>query len=272
MGFRASSAPRRGAFSFVPAIWRRFAQNWANLSVAKGLFGVGLVFSCPLLAADSVTMTEIRYEEKEPGQPDYLNRILIFGERLRMDYGRDDEDFILYDRLERTAWHVARESRRLMGIVASPLTVAWPKSWKLAQEQLASGPNTLTVVRVNEQLCVEFKSAPILKEETRLLRDFRRDLAGKQAATWISTPEALREPCFLVIDIREAGIEYRQGLPLAVRYWDGRSRVYQGHLFREAKPELFELPADYSRFMLGERQVRPSEKATGKQPSAPQRR
>lgn len=217
-------------------------------------------------------MTEIRYEEKEPGQPDYLNRILIFGERLRMDYGRDDEDFILYDRLERTAWHVARESRRLMGIVASPLTVTWPKSWKLAQEQLASGPNTLTVVRVNEQMCVEFKSAPILKEETRLLRDFRRDLAGNQASTWTSIPEALREPCFLAIDVREAGIEYRRGLPLAVRYWDGRSRVYQGHLFREVKPELFELPADFSRFMLGERQPRPPEKSTGKQPSAPQRR
>ena len=251
---------------------RWMGRSGAGVPVAMGLIGASLVFSGPLLAADSATMTEIRYEEKEPEQPVYLNRILVFGVRLRMDYGRDDEDFILYDRQENIAWHVSRDSRRLMGIVASPVKVSWPKSWKLAQEQLASGPNTLTSVRVNHQLCVEFKSAPILKEEARLLRDFRRALAGNHAASWASTPEELREPCVLAVDIREAGIEYRQGLPLAVRYWDGRSRVYQGHLIREAKPELFELPADYSRFMIGERQAKPAEKPTAKQPSAPQRK
>lgn len=213
-------------------------------------------------------MTEIRYEEKEPEQPAYLNRILIFGERLRMDYGRDDEDFILYDRRADTAWHVVREGRRLVGIIASPVRFSWPRTWKLTQEQFPSGANSLIQVRVNDQLCAEFKSAPMLKEEARLLRDFRRALAGNHATTWRVTPEELRHPCVLAMDIREAGIEYRQGLPLAVRYWDGRSRVYQSHQAREARPELFELPGDYSRFMIGERQG----KSTARQPAESQRR
>lgn len=217
-------------------------------------------------------MTEIRFEEKEPDQPVYLNRILIFEERLRMDYGRDEEDFILYDRRENITWHVQRGSRRQMGIVASPVKLSWPKSWLLARERLASGTNILTTVRVNGRMCVEFKSAPMLKKEARLLGDFRRSLAGNQAATWASTPEAMREPCVLAVDIQEAGIEFSQGLPLAVRYWDGRSRVYQSHLSREAKPELFELPANYSRIMIGKAQSEPDAKPTGKQPSASQRK
>ncbi len=260
----STPAPRRGAFSFagharVPGP----CSCWAGIATL-----LGLIWSCTLFAGDITTMTEIRYEEKESDQPVYRNRILIFGERLRMDYGQDDEDFILYDRRENIAWHVAREGRRLVGINASPVRYAWPKTWKLAQEQFASGANRLTRVHVNEHLCVEFKSAPILKEEARLLRDFRRALAGNQSSTWSATPEELRHPCNLAIDVKEAGIEYRQGLPLAIRYWDGRSRVYQSHQAREAKPELFELPADYRRFMLGERQG----KANARQPAPSQRK
>jgi hypothetical protein len=260
----STPAPRRGAFSF--ACHARVAGLSSFLAGIATL--LGLIWSCTLLAADVKTMIEIRYEEKEIEQPVYLNRILIFGERLRMDYGQDDEDFILYDRRENIAWHVAREGRRLVGINASPVKYSWPKTWKLAQEQFASGANKLTRVQVNEQLCVEFKTAPILKEEARLLRDFRRALAGNQSSTWSATPEELRHPCNLVIDVREAGIEYRQGLPLAIRYWDGRSRVYQNHVVREAKPELFDLPGGYSRFMIGERQ----EKANARQPAPSQRK
>lgn len=217
-------------------------------------------------------MTEIRFEENEPNQPVFLNRILIFEERLRMDYGRDEEDFILYDRRENITWHIQRGSRRLVGIVAAPARISWPKSWLLARESLASGPNILTTVRVNGRVCVEFKSAPLLKKEARLLGDFRRSLAGNQAATWASTPETMREPCVLAVDIQEAGIEFSQGLPLAVRYWDGRSRVYQSHLSLEAKPELFELPANYSRIMIGKTQPGPAAKPRSRQPSASQRK
>ncbi len=213
-------------------------------------------------------MSEIRYEEKEPDQPVYVSRILILGDRLRMDYGRDDEDYILYDRRENMTWHVSREGKRLMGIVSHPPKSAWPKSWKLTQEKVPSGPNELTQIRVDGKLCVEFKSAPILRAEASLLRDFRKALAGNQSVSWLATPEELRDPCNLAIDIKEAGVEYRQGLPIAVRYWDGRSRVYQSHRALAARPELFEIPGDYERFMVGE----PQAKARARQPSASQRK
>ena len=84
-----------------------------------------------------------------------------------------------------------------------------------------------------------------------LLADFRRMLAANQANAWQATPDDMRQPCSLALDVQAAGVEYSQGLPLAVRYWDGRSRVYQGHARLPARPELFELPAGYSRFVIG---------------------
>ncbi|MDP2430908.1 MAG: hypothetical protein Q8O33_02645 [Pseudomonadota bacterium] len=208
------------------------------------------------LSAVAADMTEIRYLDQEPDQTAYTSRILVLGERLRMDYGHDEEDFILYDRRAHMVWLVAHGERRLTGIPARPMktvakTAAWPQGWRLSQERQASGANALIQARLNDQLCVEFKSAPILKPEARLLRDFRRALAGNQADSWNSTPEELRQPCTLVVDVRQAGLEYQQGLPLAIRYWDGRSRVYQSHTTRTAQAALFELPTAYQRFVLG---------------------
>ena len=221
-----------------------------------------LLFALAMNAA-AADMTEIHYLDQEPEQPAYGSRILILGERLRMDYGRDDgnddgnnkEDFILFDRREGMVWLVGHGERRLTGIPALSMkkvakTAAWPKGWKFTQERLASEANTLVQVRLNGQLCVEFKSAPILMEESRLLRDFRRALAGNQAVAWNGTPGALRQPCSLLLDVSEAGLEYLQGLPLALRYWDGRTRTYQSHAIRTAQPALFELPSGYKRFVL----------------------
>lgn len=52
------------------------------------------------------------------------------------------------------------------------------------------------------------------------------------------------------MDVREAGIEYRQGLPLLIRHGDGRQRRYLGHGALPLRPDLFQLPDAYQRFLL----------------------
>lgn len=216
-----------------------------------------LLLLCALaMNATAAEMIEIRYLDQESDGSAYTSRILILGEKLRMDYGHDEEDFILFERAAGMVWLVARGERRLTGIPARPMArvaklAAWPRDWKLSQERQASGGNALFQARVNAQLCVEYKTAPILKTEARLLRDFRRALAANQAASWNGMPEELRQPCMLLLDVRQAGLEYQQGLPLAIRYWDGRGRVYQSHEKRPAQTGLFKLPEDYQRFVVG---------------------
>lgn len=215
-----------------------------------------LLLSALALNATAAEMTEIRYRDQEPDQTAYTSRILFLGEKMRMDYGQDDEDFILYDRSAGMVWLVAHGERRMTGIPARPMSrvaqlAAWPLGWKLEQTRQASDGNVLFQARLNDQLCVEYKTAPILKREARLLRDFRRALAGNQADAWNGMPESLRQPCTLLLDVRQAGLEYQMGLPLAIRYWDGRGRVYLSHETRPARPTLFALPGGYQQFMVG---------------------
>jgi hypothetical protein len=234
---------RLSRLSFGLSIFGLLASCWAWADSAT----VSLVMSQTL----SPLMTVIRYEDRDADQTVYLSRIFVLGGLMRMDYGRDDEGFILFDRAANTVWHVSPGDRRLTGIAARVVDDVWPKQWKLIQAVLPSEQGGVNQVRLNGVLCAEFKFAPLLKFEAGLLADFRRALAANQATAWQGTPDDLREPCLLAIDVREAGIEYRQGLPLAIRYWDGRSRVYQGHEKRLARPELFELPKDYLRFVIG---------------------
>ncbi len=214
-----------------------------------------LLLGALALHAAAAEMTEIRYRDQDADQTAYTSRILILGEKMRMDYGRDEEDYILFDRAAGMVWLVAHGEHRLTGIPAQPLArvaklAAWPQGWRLDQSRQASGGNVLFQARLNDQLCVEYKTAPILKKEARLLRDFRRALAANQAVAWNGMPESLRAPCMLLLDVRQAGLEYQQGLPLAIRYWDGRGRVYQSHEARPAQPALFALPDGYQRFTV----------------------
>lgn len=213
-------------------------------------------------------MTEIRYEEQEPTHPAMVNRILAWGDRLRLDYGEDEGDFVLYDGLAGITWHVSRQDRRLVGIVSTRAKYDWPKDWKMIQEKYPSGANVITRVHLNDRFCAEYKTAPMLLETARLMWALRQALAGNRARIWSQTPEDLRHPCALVVDVREAGIEYRDGMPLAVRYWDGRTRVYQGHESLPVRHELFALPEGYSRAWVGT----PQGKAKARQPLPLQRR
>ena len=254
MGFCGTKqAPPRGAFSWLPG---------GGLAILLLLGGAGIAL------AEEGRMSEVLYQEKEADQSTYQNRILILGSRLRMDFGSDAEDYILFDRKAGMAWHVARESRRMVGIASYAPQYAWPKAWALEVEHFPAGDGNLTQVRLNAKLCAEFKSSARFREEAALLRDFRRALAGNHSTTWTATPEAYRHPCELAMDVREAGIEYRDGLPLAVRYWDGRSRVFQGQKSLPARPELFELPADFERLVIAAPQLKPA----AKQPRSSQRK
>lgn len=230
-------------------------DRWTG-PVWRGLFLLGALLGVVDTSGAEAQMTELRYQDQDPDQATYISRILVQGDRLRMDYGQDEEDYILYDRRANAVWLIAHAERRVTeipgGEVRSDIrTKDWPEGWRLELERQAKGAETLFQLRVNGQLCVEYRTAPLLKEEAALLAQFRRALAANQSASWRATPEELRQPCSLALDVREAGIEYRDGLPLALRYWDGRAQVYQGHARLPARAGLFEVPQDYSHFVVG---------------------
>lgn len=193
------------------------------------------------------SMTEIIYQDTDPGEAPYLSRILAYGDKLRLDYGVDAEDFTLFDRKAGKVYVVGHDGQRITVISAGKSKIKLPKEWRV--EVADSAPQTRQL-SVNGKFCMEVRSAPLLPAESRLLADLRRVLANNQAKAWQTMPEELRDPCYLVMDGSRAGFEFEQGLALSVRYADGRSRVYRSHKTRDVQPELFELPANYKRFNL----------------------
>ena len=197
------------------------------------------------------TMTEILFEDIEPGEAPYPSRVLIAGDKVRLDYGQDADDFTLYDRRAKRLYVVGHLAKRITEIPAARAELKLPAGWRLDVDKQAVGAEQRVQVKLNDKLCLEIRALPtLLPEAGRLLGDLRRALAGNQATAWQATPEELRDPCFLALDVARAGIEYDFGLPLSLRYGDGRSRSYRSHAVREASAGLFELPAKYQRFKL----------------------
>lgn len=195
-------------------------------------------------------MSEIFYRDVEADGTAYNSRIMVYAERLRMDSGRDDDDYILYDRPADTVYAVSVQGRSVTVIQAGQAVYDWPETWRLEMAESNQGANRRTEVRLNGAFCAEFKNADLLPEASRVLAAFPRVLAASQAAAWQTTPPELRDPCFLAIDVREAGIPYRHGLLLAARYADGRSRTYQHHGRRPASDALFRVPEDFRRYEI----------------------
>ena len=210
---------------------------------------LGLLFPAFALA-ETASMTEIRYEDAEPGQVPYLSRLLIQADRLRLDHGQDGNDYILFDASVRSLFQVSSESRRILEIPVIPVRYDWPQAWQLRVEAGGSKANKTLRVELDGRLCLDLRSTDLLREQMALLAAFQVALAGNQARTWQATPEDLRDPCVLAVEVREAGIEYRQGLPLLIRYGDGRQRRYLSHSEQPLRPELFRLPEGYERFAL----------------------
>lgn len=230
----------------------------------RSRLAAGLVlWACLAAGVRAERVTEILYDDREADGTAYVSRILVAGERLRMDYGRDEEDFILYDRPARAVYLVSHAARRVMEIPAGKARVKTPKGWRVKLDTQTSAGQHLTQARLNDKLCAEFKNADLLPEAARLLADFRQALAANQAAAWEATPEEMRDGCLWLMDVKEAGVEYRRGLLLALRQADGRSRVYRSHAQRDAPDGLFALPGDYARVRVGGEPARGGGKAGG---------
>ncbi|MEW5891872.1 MAG: hypothetical protein AB1697_01815 [Pseudomonadota bacterium] len=195
--------------------------------------------------------TEIRFEDTEPGEPPYLSRVLILGDKLRLDYGQDTDNYSLYDQRTQRLYVVSHEVERIIEIPAGKARLSLPQGWQLTLSRQAAGAEQHVQVRLNDRQCVEIRAVPgLLPEASRLLGKLRRALAASQAAAWKATPAELRDPCFLALDVVRAGIEYDYGLPLSLQYGDGRSRIYRSHAEREVTDALFALPGKYQRFRL----------------------
>lgn len=222
--------------------------------------------------AQAQDMIELRYRDSESDGTSYQTRILVTKRYLRMDEGRDDGDFALFDRQAGTLVNVMHERGLLMVMPGGRLPEAPPRGYRL-EKRLAPVRGTSVRVQLlaDGKLCSEtVAAAKLFPDAARALAEYKAALAYAQWLTYLSTPAELRQDCDLVQHVWQAGLALAHGLPIEERDYAGHVRQYLGGEKRRPGPALFRLPENYGRVEL----AGSAEAGAGSssQPSSPQSR
>ena len=214
-----------------------------------------LVPGVPGSALAGSTGTVVWFLEQEPGIDPYPVRYLVTPEFMRSDDGRDDGDFLLYDRGQRRIYSVARDNRTVLEIDGEGPVPRAPDELALSVSEHVDGkapridghsPVELEL-RAGDEVCQSALVAPGFLEPVRAaLQEYNRTLAVQQWRTLNRTPAQFRTPCFLSRYLYATDFHLARGMVLAD--WDksGKRREltrYQSDVSLDAS--LFVVPGDF---------------------------
>lgn len=193
-------------------------------------------------------MTEVTYMDQEADAGGYVTRYLVTDRFLRMDYGRDREDFVLLDRREKRAYNVNHERHEVLVFEMAPLTMEKPKEWDTDDDLLSDkGAQKRLNLIVNGKVCTRILAAErFLPEVAQALGEFGEVMAATHAAAYLATPPEQREACDLARLVLEPRRWFKYGLTLDEVHYSGFSRRLLNYQAGVAvRPKVFVVPEHY---------------------------
>ena len=204
-------------------------------------------------ARGATGMTEVTYMDQEANAGGYVTRYLVTDRFLRMDYGRDREDFVLLDRREKRAYNVNHERREVLVFESGPLNIEKPKTWDTDDDVLSErdAQKRLDLI-VNGKVCTRIlASERFLPEVAQALGEFSEVMAATHAASYLATPPEQREACDLARLVLEPRRWFKYGLTLDEVHYTGFSRRLLNHQTGiVVRPKAFEVPENYRRINM----------------------
>lgn len=193
-------------------------------------------------------MVEVSFMDQPRDGGGYVTRYLVTERYLRMDYGQDRDDFVLFDREARLAYNVTHDQRTILVIEPGSVDIPRPAEWEVKEDMLSDERGRRTFdIRVNGQHCSRITASPtFLPEVAQALGEFNALMTASQSATYLATPPELRHPCDLARFVFDHGAWLKNGLPLYEADADGSVRRLLG--YQTGLPErrlLFALPSQY---------------------------
>ncbi|MDH5631922.1 MAG: DUF4412 domain-containing protein [Gammaproteobacteria bacterium] len=196
-------------------------------------------------------------EETETGQPAYPLRMMATPTHLRIDDGKDQANFLVYDRVNRVIQNVNHQEKLVLVINHLPVVVESPIA--LAHKTVdsptdapdfAGGKVRNFQLITNDQVCFDvYVSDVILGELGRALMEYRQTLAGEQAVMLVSMPKDMLNSCDLANNVYEVDRHLAKGFPIRQQEFNGRVRMLVD--YKQDEPvdaSLFDVPKDYKRF------------------------
>ena len=208
----------------------------------------GLLFCITNAAWAIGGMTELAYMDQEQTGGGYVTRYLVTERYLRLDFGRDREDFVLFDRREKRVYNISNEQKEVLVFEPGEVAVKPPKTW-IIKEDMQEKRNSQQRVDlvVNGTVCARIAAAEnFLPDVAKALQEFHQVMAATHAATYLATPVEQRDDCDLarLILIPERWFKY--GMPYDELRSNGFSRRLLNYQADVAiRPKAFEIPEDY---------------------------
>jgi hypothetical protein len=211
-----------------------------------------LCLACAATWADE-RVIEVTYMDQEPNQGGYVTRYLVSDSFLRMDFGQDSDDYVLYDRRTRRVFNVNHERHEAMVIDYEPVDYPKPERWSVDEytRQNSDGKRRFEI-SVNGTTCSRMVAMEKLAPEAAAgMAEFTEALAATQAATYRATPPDQRQPCDLARYVLEPRRWYQYGVPVDEVHFSGLSRrLLNFSASVKARPTLFAVPARYRQINL----------------------
>lgn len=193
-------------------------------------------------------MVELTYMDQEGTGGGYVTRYLVTERYLRLDFGRDREDFVLYNRKERRAYNINHEQKEVLMFEAGLVDVKPPKEWKFKEDILENRNSQKRVdLIVNGTVCARIAATErFLPDVAKALLEFHEVMAATHAATYASTPADQRDDCDLARLILAPQRWFQYGMPYDELRSNGFSRRLLNYQADVAiRPKAFEIPENY---------------------------
>lgn len=203
--------------------------------------------------------TALYFEEQERGSESAPTRMLVTPDFLRIDYGKDDDDFILYDRKRPTIYSVTHADKSTLVISPAKITAKPPKPFthrvtKDRQSFPAVDGKAVAHYQLftNDRRCYDlFAADGLLPETLPALREYAQTMAGEQGVSLAFTPKEMQDTCDIANHVFLPTRHLEHGFPVRLEDFAGKTRQLinyeQGKSF---SPSLFSLPEQYKRYRL----------------------
>lgn len=201
--------------------------------------------------------TVLTFSETSATEPEHMLRVIITDQFIRLDNGRESQDYILYDRNEALIYNVVSEEQSIMvlgeeNVAVTPgFTMDWVVESQNSHALMRSSLGEQTAAKhhklyLNNKACYNVVTLEnILQAESQALAEYYSALAKELKRSYNSM---IDEPCFAAINLFAPKKRFSFGFPY--REWSdyGYQRFLVEYRQKIIFPvRLFELPENYKR-------------------------
>ena len=203
--------------------------------------------------SDTIKLMELVFEEREPGIEPYSTRILLNESMMRLDDGRDDSDFILFDRTTQQIHSFNHEDQTHLIINPEATNnLDFKIQFSTTQSILADAPKVSgqSVIEhrfyADSQLCKTSMNVPgLLPDAQRALIEYDTRLMHQNLTTLGNIPAAMRNSCYMANNYLQATAYLESGFPLQVTDQQGRQKKLMGFSEVAKHREVLSTPQGY---------------------------